>query len=41
MGALTSDNTSQNSNNIEEFLAGLCFKQWGRLERLPVSHMEI
>jgi len=36
LGAQKSDNTSQNSNDIEEFLAGLRFEQRGKLDELTI-----
>jgi hypothetical protein len=38
MGAQYSDKTSQNSGNIEEFLAGLRFEQRGKLDGLPIEY---
>jgi hypothetical protein len=37
MGAQISDETSQNSMGVEEFLAGLRFKQRNRLEGLQID----
>jgi hypothetical protein len=37
VGASNLDNTSQNSKDIEEFLAGLRFEHWGKLEELPIK----
>ncbi len=37
LGAQFLDKTSQNSINIEEFLAGMRFDQRGKLEELPIS----
>jgi hypothetical protein len=34
LGAQESDKTSQNSKDIEEFLAGLRFEQRGKLDEL-------
>jgi uncharacterized protein YehS (DUF1456 family) len=39
LGAQISDKTSQNSLNIEEFLAGLRFEQRGRLDELPITEV--
>jgi hypothetical protein len=36
-GAHKIDKTSQNSWNVEEFLAGLRFKQRGKLNGLPIE----
>ncbi len=36
MGAQKLDKTSQNSSDVEEFLAGLRFEQRSKLEELPV-----
>jgi hypothetical protein len=36
MGAQKLTETSQNSLDVEEFLAGLRFEQRGKLEELPV-----
>jgi len=37
VGAQISDKTSQNSTDIEEFLAGLRFEQRGKLDELLVK----
>ena len=36
LGAPGSNKTSQNSDNIERFLAGLRFVQRGKLDELPI-----
>jgi hypothetical protein len=37
LGAQISDKTSQNSADVEEFLAGLRFEQRERLDELPIT----
>jgi len=37
LGAQISDKTSQNSSDVEEFLAGLRFEQRNRLEGLQID----
>jgi hypothetical protein len=40
LGALKSDETSQNSLDVEESLAGLRFEQMGKLNGLPVGLLD-
>jgi hypothetical protein len=37
VGAQKSDKTCRNFDYLEEFLAGLCFEQRGKLEVLPIK----
>jgi hypothetical protein len=41
LGAPKFDKTSQNSQNVEEFLAGLRFEQMGKLDMVPIDNIKL
>ena len=41
LGAPKFDKTSQNSQNVEEFVAGLRFEQRGKLDMEPIDNIKL
>jgi len=41
VGASIFDKTNQNSDNLEEFLAGLPFEQRGKLALVPIKSQQL